>query len=175
MTQAPAVALCCALLSSSALAQDADPFAKSAEESKGSMVDIVPAVPGSFPKPEPEAVRKALVTTPPTDLNLRCQGFLTALGQASTLRREAMGLMDADKAMDRLQTALVNEAVAASGEGYSVRERLDLAKRTALGLVPKVREQATRFVGLLRAPSEADAQTLANQKAVCEALLKTVE
>ena len=169
------LALCLCLPAAPSLAQETDPFAKSANESKRSMIDIVPAVPGSFPAPDPDAVREELTTTPATDLNLRCQGFLTALGQASNVRRQVTGLLDTEKAIDRLQTALINEAVAAAGEGYSVKERLALAKRTAMGFVPKAREQVTRFVGLLRKPSEADAQTLANQKAVCDAVLRAVK
>ena len=169
-----AFALAASLVVAPSMAQTDDPFSKSAKQSDRSLVDIVPQVPGSFPPPQKAEVTKELAATPRTDLNLRCQGFLSALGQASQLRREVTGLMDVEKAMDRLQTALVNEAVAAADEDYSVKERLDLAKRTALGLVPKVKDQAVRFIRLLRKPSQADAQTLANQAAVCEALLKTV-
>ena len=133
-----------------------------------------PAVAAPLPPAQPEAVRRELEATPPDDLNLRCQGFFTALGQANRLRKETTALLDPDRAVDRLQAALVAEAVAAVGEGYSLKQRLALAKDTVKGLVPKTRDQVARFVNLLRKPEAADAQTLANQEAVCRAVLERV-
>lgn len=124
-----------------------------------------------LPPAQPTEVQKELEQTPPSELNLRCQGFFTALGQANSLRKQATSLVDPDRAVDRLQEALVAEAVAAAGEGYSVKQRLAQARDAAKGLLPKARAQAARFVTLLRKPKEADAQTLANQEAVCRAVL----
>ena len=156
-------------------AQSVDPFAQSARDSKRSLVDLVPVVPGTFPAPESQVVAKELAATPPSELNLRCQGFLTALGQAAKLRKDAAALLDTETAIDRLQTALVNEAAAATDAGYSMKDRLALAKKAAIGMLPKAKDQAVRFVQLLREPSKADAQTLANQEAVCGAVLKAVK
>ena len=52
-----------------------------------------------------------------------------------------------------------------------MKDRLARAKEAAKGLVPEARRQAARFVTLLRKPQTADAQTLANQEAVCHAVL----
>ena len=168
--------LALALTLFAAPAHAADPFAKSASKAEHSLVDVVPSVPGvGLPRAQPKAVEEELATTPPSELNLRCQGFLAALGQASKLRRDVTTALDTDKAIDRLEQALVDEVVAAAGEGYSVKERLALAAETAKGMVPRMREQLTRFVTLLRKPSEADRQTLANQDAVCRAVLSRVK
>ena len=153
----------------------ADPFAKGARDAERSLVDTVPSVPGvGLPRADLAAVKKQLSATPPSELNLRCQGFLGALAQASKLRRDVAALADTQAAIDRLEKALVDEAVAALDEDYSLRERLSLGADKALAMLPKAKDQAVRFIRLLREPSRADAQALADQDAVCRELLERV-
>ena len=128
----------------------------------------------TLPPADQAAVAAELKASEPSALNVRCQGFLAAVGQAARLRKDAARLMDTEKAIDALQAAIVKEAVAAAGENYSVKTRLAKGRDALKSVLPAMRDQVSRFVTLLREPSKADEQTLANQEAVCQAVVKRV-
>lgn len=106
------------------------------------------------------------------DLNLQCQGFLTAVARAARTRRDVADALDANRALEVLEEALVKEAMAAAAsEGFSARKLFARAKEKVRGTVPALRAQVDRFVGLVRDPAPADAETLRRQEVLCGALV----